>query len=88
MKRGLSVTKLSWKCSLLTFRLNAVVIIKVKVLMLTGAFSQNDSKLFSKLKLVTDNISSLVKYIILQGKSLYDWSQLLTIDSPVKVKSM
>ena len=39
--------------------LNAPVVIRVKVsftLMTTGAFSQNVGKLFSKLKLITDNL--------------------------------
>ena len=51
MKRFRSVTNLSLENNLLTFRLNAPVAIRVKVMM-TGAFSQNISKLFFKLKLV------------------------------------
>ena len=48
MKRRLSVTTLSLGNNLPTFWLNA--------LMTTGAFSRNAGKLFSELKLVTDNI--------------------------------
>ena len=49
------VTNLSSENNLLTFRLNAPVMIRAKVMM-TGAFSQNVGKLFSELKLVTDNL--------------------------------
>ena len=48
MKGRLSVTNLSSGNNLLTFQLNA--------LMTTGAFSRNIGKLFSELKLVTDNL--------------------------------
>ena len=47
------------------FRLNAPVVIRVKghrhqgALMTTGAFSRNIGKLFSELKLVTDNLLSI-----------------------------
>ena len=51
MKRFISVTNLSLENNLLIFRLNVPVTIRVKVMM-TGAFSQNISKLFFKLKLV------------------------------------
>ena len=57
-ERRLSVTNLSSENNLPTFRLNASVVIKVKVsTFIAGAFSQNVGKLFSKLKLVTDNLS-------------------------------
>ena len=46
MKRRVSVTSLSSENNLLKFRLNALM----------TTFSQNVSKLFSKLKLVTDNL--------------------------------
>ena len=52
MKRRLSVTNLSSKNNL-KFWLNAPVVIRAKV---TGAFSWNVGKLFSELKLVTDNL--------------------------------
>ena len=61
MKRRLSVTNLSSENNLM-FRLNAPVVIRAKVvlfplaLMTTGAFSRNIGKLFSKLKLVPDNL--------------------------------
>ena len=48
MKRRLSVANLSLENNLLTFRLNASVVISAKVI--------NIGKLFSKLKLVTDNL--------------------------------
>ena len=48
-----SVTNLSLENNLLIFRLNAPVVITF-TLMVTGAFSRNLSKLYSKLKLVTD----------------------------------
>ena len=48
----LSVTNFSLENNLPTFRLNAPVI----GLMMTGAFSQNVGRLFSKLNLVTDNL--------------------------------
>ena len=38
---------------MLTFRVNAPVVIRAKM---TGAFSRNVGKLFSELKLVTDNL--------------------------------
>ena len=50
----LSGTNLSSENNLPTFRLNAPVMIRAKVM--TGAFSQNVGKLFSELKLVTDNL--------------------------------
>ena len=55
MKRRLSVTNLSLENNLQTFRLNAPVVIRAKV-MTTGAFSRNEGKLFSELKLVADNL--------------------------------
>ena len=54
LERRLSVTNLSSENNLPTFWLNAPVVIRAK-----GAFSQNVSKLFSKLKLVTDNLLSI-----------------------------
>ena len=51
MMRRLSVTNLSSENNLPTFRLNAPVVVRVK-----GAFSRNIGKLFSELKLVTDNL--------------------------------
>ena len=54
MKRRLSVTNLSSENNLPTFELNASVVFP---LMTTGAFSRNVGKLFSELKLVTDNLS-------------------------------
>ena len=57
MKRRLSVTNLSSENNLPTFRLNAPVVIRAKGwLMMTAAFSRNVWKLFSELKLVTDNL--------------------------------
>ena len=47
-------TNLSSENNLLTFQLNPPVVIRAKV---TGAFSGNVGKLFSELKLVTDNLS-------------------------------
>ena len=44
------------KNNLPTFWLNAPVVIRTFTLMTTGAFSQNVGKLFSELKLVTDNL--------------------------------
>ena len=60
MKGRLSVINFSSENNLPTFRLNAPVVIRVKELR-TGAFSQNVSKLFSELKLVTDNLFVLQK---------------------------
>ena len=51
MKRRLPVTNLSSENNLPTFRLNVPVVIGVKV-----CSSRNVGKLFSKLKLVTDNL--------------------------------
>ena len=56
----LSVTNLSLDDNLLMFQLNAPVIIRASFiyagsLMTTGTFSRNIGKLFSELKLVTDN---------------------------------
>ena len=68
VKRRLSVTNLSSENNLPSFQLNVPVVIRVKViaafvctsftftLMMTGAFTWNVSKLFSNLKLVTDNL--------------------------------
>ena len=57
MKRRLSVTNLSSENNLPMFRLNAAVVTRASfALMMTGAFSRNASKLFSDLKLVTDNL--------------------------------
>ena len=56
MKRRLSVTNFSSENNLLMFRLNVPVL---NALMTTGTFSRNVGKLFSELKLVTDNCSVL-----------------------------
>ena len=64
MKRRLSVTNLSSENNLPMFWLNAPVVIRaigkivmrLRALMTTGAFSWNVGKLFSELKLVTDNL--------------------------------
>ena len=55
MKRRLSDTNFSSENDLPTFRLNAPVVIRAK-LVTTGAFSPTVSKLFFELKLVTDNL--------------------------------
>ena len=55
MKRRLSVANLSLENNLLTFQLNAPVVISVKVISV--------SKLFSKLKLVTDNLPFIIFYV-------------------------
>ena len=44
------------------FQLNAPVVFRAKVMMMTGAFSQNVCKLFSDLKLVTDNLLSFMQW--------------------------
>ena len=43
------------------FQLNAPVVFRAKVMM-TGAFSRNVCKLFSELKLVTDNLFSFMQW--------------------------
>ena len=58
MKRRLSGTNLSSENHLPMFQLNAPVVI---ALLVTGAFSRNIGKLFSKLKLVTDNLLFIMK---------------------------
>ena len=57
----LSVTNLSSENNLQMFQLNAPVVFRVKVMM-TGGFSRNVSKLFSELKLVTDNLPSFMQW--------------------------
>ena len=56
MKRRLSVTNFSLENNLPMFWLNVPVISGLNALMWTGTFSQNVGKLFSELKLVTDNL--------------------------------
>ena len=57
-RERLSVTNLSSENNLPMFWLNAPVVIRLKGWwLMTGAFSWNIGKLFSELKLVTDNLS-------------------------------
>ena len=56
IQTGMANEENSSEKNLPTFRLNAPVVIRVKV-MTTGAFSRNVGKFFSELKLVTDNLS-------------------------------
>ena len=69
MKRRLSGTNLSSENNLPTFQLNTPVVIRAKVT--TGAFSRNVGKLFSKLKLVPDNL------LFILGETLLNLSIIL-----------
>ena len=78
LKRRLSGTNLSLENNLLMFQLNAPVIIRVKVV--TGAFSQSIGKLFSKLKLVPDNLLFIyAEPIVVKNKSLSQWQPIFTV---------